>query len=119
MDSESDPPNVYYAKKSQWWVIVYGQNFYGGGGGGRGGGWRGGSSEGCLNWGSGVIQKHLKTGVGKGKSCSQGEGVLKVLLPLLPSENCNHALWMSFLTDNSAKATKIFIVSSNIGVHPI
>ena len=34
----------------------------------------GGSSERCLKWGGGVIkgsfQKHLKTGVGKGKSCS-------------------------------------------------
>ena len=36
----------------------------------------GGSSEGCLKWGGGggvikgSFQKHLKTGVGKGKSCS-------------------------------------------------
>ena len=39
--------------------------------GGRGGG----SSERCLKWGGwgvikGSFQKHLKTGVGKGKSCS-------------------------------------------------
>ena len=37
----------------------------------------GGSSERCLKWGGGGVgvikgsfQKHLKTGVGKGKSCS-------------------------------------------------
>ena len=35
----------------------------------------GGSSEGCLNWDGGgwikgSFQKHLKQGVGKGKSCS-------------------------------------------------
>ena len=39
-----------------------------------GGGWGGGSSGRCLKWGGGVVnesfQKHLKTGVGKGKSCS-------------------------------------------------
>ena len=54
----------------------------GGGGGSRGSGWGGGSSERCLKWVGEVIkrsfQKHLKTGVGKGKSCSQGEKVLKV-----------------------------------------
>ena len=46
--------------------------------GGRGGGWGGGSSERCLKWGGGggggvikgSFQKHLKIGVGKGKSCS-------------------------------------------------
>ena len=39
---------------------------------------------------------------------------------LAPSpENFNHTLWMSFLTDNSAQATKIFRASSNIGVHQI
>ena len=39
----------------------------------------GGCSEGCLKWGGegrgvikGSFQKHLKTGVGKGKSCSWG-----------------------------------------------
>ena len=35
---------------------------------------QGGNSEGCLNWGGGVInrsfQKHLKQGMGKGKRCS-------------------------------------------------
>ena len=34
----------------------------------------GGSSEGCLKWGGGVVkgslQKRLKQGVSKGKSCS-------------------------------------------------
>ena len=40
----------------------------------------GGSSERCLKWGGGEwgvikgsFQKHLKQGVGKGKSCSWGE----------------------------------------------
>ena len=47
MDSDSPLPNVYYAK-NQWLVIVYNQNFYEGGGG-----WRGGSSEGCFQWGGG------------------------------------------------------------------
>ena len=41
---------------------------------GRGDGWRGDSSEGFLKWGGGGSlwdhEKHLKTGVGKGKSCS-------------------------------------------------
>ena len=55
-----------------------------GGGGGRGGRWRwpvAYSSERCLKWGcggrgviKGSFQKHLKTGMSKGKSCSQGEG---------------------------------------------
>ena len=51
---------------------MHDQNFYWGGGG---------SSEGCLKWGSGglgvimgSLQKHLKTGVGEGKSCSWGGG---------------------------------------------
>ena len=42
--------------------------------GGRGGGWGGGGSDRCLKWGGGGVikgslQKHLKIGVGKGKSC--------------------------------------------------
>ena len=99
---------------------MYDQNFYGGGGG-----WRGGSSEGCFKWGGGggvikgSLQKHLKTGWVKAKVIRRGEGVLKVSPPLPPPENFNHTLWMSFLTDNSAQATKIFIVSSNIAVHQI
>ena len=63
-------------------------------GGGRGGGWGGGSSEGCLKWGGGGSLKNpskniLKQGVGKGKSCLQGEGALKVSPPLPPLENFN------------------------------
>ena len=49
--------------------------------------------EGWLKWGGGggvikgSFQKHLKTGGGgKGKSCSQGEGVLKVSPPLPPGK---------------------------------
>ena len=58
----------------------------------------GGNSEGCLKWGGGGMgvikgsfQKHLKQGVGKGKSCSWGGG-LKVSPPLTPPppENFNH-----------------------------
>ena len=71
------------------------------------GGGGGGSSEGCLKWGSGgwgslSLQKHLKTGVGEGKSCSWGGGVeggkscswggLKVSPPMPPPENFNHTL---------------------------
>ena len=45
-------------------ILVYDKNFLGG----KGGGWGGGSSEGCLKWGVGVIkgsfQKHLQTGGG-------------------------------------------------------
>ena len=45
-------------------------------------------------WGVGVIkgsfQKHLKTGVGKGKSCSYGG--LMVSPPLPPPEDFNHTL---------------------------
>ena len=47
-----------------------------------GGGRDGGSSERCFSGVVGVIkgsfQKHLKQGVGESKSCSKGEGVLKV-----------------------------------------
>ena len=66
--------------------------------GGRGGGWGGGSSERCFKWGGGrggslrdLSKNILKQGVGKGKSCSQGEGVLKVspLLHSPPPENFN------------------------------
>ena len=56
----------------------------------------GGSSERCLKWDGGggggqevikgSFQKHLKTGVGKGKSSSKGEGVLKVSPPLTPPQ---------------------------------
>ena len=53
-------------------------------------GW-GNSSERCLKWGGGgwgslrdLSKNILKQGVGKGKSCLWGEGVLKVSLPLLP-----------------------------------
>ena len=42
-------------------------------------GGEGGISEGCLKWGSGglgvimgSLQKHLKTGMGEGKSCLWG-----------------------------------------------
>ena len=48
----------------------------------------GGSSEGCLKLGGGgslrdLSKNILKQGVGKGQSCSEGEGSLKVS-PLLP-----------------------------------
>ena len=70
-------------------------------GGGGNGWWMGEcSSERCLMWSGGVgvikgsFQNILKQGVGKGKSCSQGEGALKVSSPLPPShENFNHTLW--------------------------
>ena len=48
-----------------------------------------------------------------------GGGFEGVTTTAPPPENFNHTLWMSFLTENSAHATKIFIVSSNIGVHQI
>ena len=42
----------------------------------------------CVCGGGGVIKesvlKLLKTGVGKGRNCLEGEGVLKVSPPLLP-----------------------------------
>ena len=44
-------------------------------------------------WGviKGSFQKHLKQGVGKGKSCSYGgKGGLKVSPSLPPPENFNH-----------------------------
>ena len=47
------------------------------------------SSERCLKWGGGgslrdFSKNILKQGVGKGKSCSWGEEVLKVSPPLSP-----------------------------------
>ena len=59
--------------------------------GGSGGGWGGGSSERCLNWGwwgslRDLSKNILKQGVGKGKSYSKGEGVLKVSPPLTPQK---------------------------------
>ena len=59
--------------------------------GGRGGGWGGGSSDGCLKWSGGGSLRDLsknifKQGVGKGKSCSQGKGGLKVSPPLPPGK---------------------------------
>ena len=80
-------------------------------------------SEGYFKWGGrgslkGFLQKHLKTGVGIGKSCSQGGcGFEGVTTPAPQKILIIH--YGSFLTDNSAQATKIFIVSSNIGVHQI
>ena len=104
---------------------MYDQNFYGGGGG-----WRGGSSEGCFKWGGGGIKglrdlsrNISKQGVGKGKKLFVGgggfEGVTTPAPSPPPPENFNHTLWMSFVTDNSAQATKMFTVSSKIGVHQI
>ena len=45
-------------------------------------------------WGSlrDLSKNILKQGVGKGKSCSWGEGVLKVSPPLPSPENFNHTL---------------------------
>ena len=67
----------------------------------------------------GSLQKHLKTGVGKGKSCSLGRGGFEGVTIPAPPENFNHTLWMSFVTDNSVQATKMFIASTNFGVHQI
>ena len=55
----------------------------------------GGSCERCLKWGGGGSLRDFyknisKQGVGKGKSCLQGEGFLKVSPPLPPWENSNH-----------------------------
>ena len=51
----------------------------------------GGSSKGCLKWGGGgggsltdLFKNIFKQGMDKGKSCSQGEGGLKVSPPLPP-----------------------------------
>ena len=49
----------------------------------------GSSSERCLKWGGGgtlrdLSRNVLKQGMGKCKSCSQGEGVSKVSPPLPP-----------------------------------
>ena len=60
--------------------------------------------------GEGVAVKKLFVG---------GRGFEGVTTPAPPPENSNHTLWMSFLTDNSAQATKMFTVSSKIGVHQI
>ena len=57
----------------------------------RVGGWGGGGSERCLKWGGGsggslrdLSKNILKQRVGKGKSCSQGGGGLKVSPPCPP-----------------------------------
>ena len=49
----------------------------------------GGSSERCLEWAGGgslrdLSENIIKQGVGEGKSCSQGDGVLKVSPPMPP-----------------------------------
>ena len=67
----------------------------------------------------GSLQKHLKTGVSKGKKFFVGGGGFEGVTTPAPPKNFNHTLWMSFLTDNSAQATKMFIVSSKIGIHQI
>ena len=65
----------------------------------------GGSSEECLKWGGGgslrdLSKNILKQGVGKGKSCSEGGGGLKVSQPLPPPKNFNHTHGAIFLTDS-------------------
>ena len=99
---------------------MYDQNFYG-----EGGGWRGGSSEGCFKSGGGGGHKGIspETSQNRGwvkvKVVRRGRGFEGVTTPAPPQENFNHTIWMAFLTDNSAQATKMFIVSSKIGVHQI
>ena len=76
-----------------------------------------------MGWWRGVIkeslQKHLKTGEMQ-KLFIGGGGFEGVSTPAPPPQKILIIhLWMSFLTDNSAQATKMFIVSSKIGVHQI